>query len=141
MTTTDQRPAAGPRHVSEESRPQAHSVDPTDPIIALRLVEDVARCAVEIVRDTRPVTALSRLVTPEVSAHLARRASLTRRLRGNSARPGRMRLGITGLRTCVVNEKVVEASAVIREVERARFLAMRWELRHTGWRVTVLEIG
>jgi hypothetical protein len=30
---------------------------------------------------------------------------------------------------------------VLREPDRARFLAMRWELRHTGWRVTVLEIG
>ena len=27
------------------------------------------------------------------------------------------------------------------EPERSRFLAMRWELRHSGWRVTVLEIG
>ena len=45
------------------------------------------------------------------------------------------------MRTCVVNERTVEASCVLREPDRARFLAMRWELRHSGWRVTVLEIG
>lgn len=117
-------------------------LSPTDPLVAVRLVESVARCAVEIVRDQRPVTALSRLVTPEVSALLARRAALTRRIRGLSiARPAPGRAVITGVRACVVNETVVEASAVVRESGRARFLAMRWELRHTGWRVTVLEIG
>jgi hypothetical protein len=116
-------------------------VDPRDPEEGVRLVEDVARCAVEIVRDSRPVSTLSRLVTPEVSAYLARRASLTRRIRGLTGRSARVRLAISGVRTCVVTPQVVEASAVVRETDRARFLAMRWELRHTGWRVTVLEVG
>jgi hypothetical protein len=116
-------------------------VDPRDPDDGLRLVESVARCAVEIVRDTRPVSTLSRLVTPEVSAYLARRASLTRRIRGLTGRAPRVRLAISGTRTCVVTPGVVEASTVVRDTDRARFLAMRWELRHTGWRVTVLEVG
>ncbi|MCL6423936.1 Rv3235 family protein [Brachybacterium sp. JHP9] len=132
MTATDHR---------VPTQPQSAGGDPTDPLVAARLVESVARYAVEIVRDARPVTALSRLAIPEVTASLARRANLTRRIRGISGRPPRVRLAITGVRTCVVNPKVVEASAVVREPDRARFIAMRWELRHTGWRITVLEIG
>lgn len=127
LVPTDQQLAAG--------------VDPRDPEDGLRLVENVARCAVEIVRDTRPVSTLSRLVTPEVSAYLARRAALTRRIRGLTGRSPRVRLAISGTRTCVVTPGVVEASTVVRDRDRARFLAMRWELRHTGWRVTVLEVG
>jgi hypothetical protein len=105
------------------------------------MVELVARCAVEIVRDARPVTALSRWVTPEVSAYLARRASLTHRLRGVSTRAPRPRLRISGIHICIPGPASVEATAVVHEADRVRFLAMRWERRHCGWRITVLEIG
>jgi len=134
MTATDQRLQTA------SGRP---GIAPEDPRSVAPMVEAVARSAVEIVRDARPVTALSRVVTPEISAMLARRASLTRRLRGASAPrdPSALRIAVTGVRVCVVDDRTVEASAVLREVGRARFLAMRWELRHTGWRVTVLEIG
>lgn len=133
MTTTDQRPA----HIAAGF--QRLPVD--DPSAAQRMVENVARCAVEIVRDIRPETALSRVVTPEVAITLSRRAALTRRLRATTGYAPDQRIMITGVRTCVVNERTVEASCVVRERDRARFLAMRWELRHTGWRVTVLELG
>lgn len=107
----------------------------------IRLVESVARSAVEVVRDMRPVTGLRRLVTPEIATMLERRAALTRRLRGVTGEAPDRHISVTGVRTCVVNPSTVEASAVLREPGRARFLAMRWELRHSGWRVTVLEIG
>lgn len=107
----------------------------------IRLVETVARRSVEIVRDMRPVTDLRRVVTPEISAMLERRASLTRRLRGVTGQAPDQHIAVSGVHTCVVNPHTVEASAVLREPGRARFLAMRWELRHSGWRVTVLEIG
>src|SRR5699024_12771860 len=51
------------------------------------------------------------------------------------------RLGTHGVRLRVVNVRAMEAGCVVREPERALFLAMRWELRHSGWRVTVLEMG
>ncbi|HIY23518.1 MAG TPA: hypothetical protein H9837_04305 [Candidatus Brachybacterium merdigallinarum] len=129
MTTTDRHALADP------------DIALDDPQMVRKMVEPVARRAVEIVRDMRPVTALSRIVTPEVSVMLARRAALTRRLRATTGYVPPQRVVVTGLRTCVVNERTVEASCVLRETDRARFLAMRWELRHTGWRVTVLEIG
>ena len=132
MTTTDQRPASS-------SSSQRLPLD--DPSAAQRVIERVARYAVEIVRDLRPENALSRLVSPEVEATLSRRAGLTRRLRSTTGYVPDRRIRITGVRTCVVNEKTVEASCVVREPDRARFLAMRWELRHSGWRVTVLELG
>ena len=133
MTTTDQRPA----------RPgaDAEGCSPEDPRTVEPLVVPVARRAVEIVRDMRPENSLSRLVVPEVSHQLARRAALTRRLRASTGYAPPQQLVITGVRICVVNAQTVEASCVLREPDRARFLAMRWELRHTGWRVTVLEIG
>ncbi|MBB5830946.1 Rv3235 family protein [Brachybacterium aquaticum] len=114
---------------------------PNDPRSVERLIEPVARRAVEIIRDMRPENALSRLVTPEVASTLARRAALTRRLRASAGYAPTRQLQVTGVRMCVVNEHTVEASCVLREPDRARFLAMRWELRHSGWRVTVLEIG
>lgn len=130
MTTTDQRPADSATRVAPED---PRSIEP--------LVAPVARRAVEIVRDMRPENSLARLVTPEVGLHLARRAALTRRLRATTGYAPPRQLMVTGVRMCVVNEHTVEASCVLREPDRARFLAMRWELRHTGWRVTVLEIG
>lgn len=133
MTTTDQRPA----HAIARTAAFA----PEDPRSVEQLVAPVARRAVEIVRDMRPENSLSRLVTPEVGHHLARRAALTRRLRATTGFAPPRQLMVTGVRICVVNAQTVEASCVLREPERARFLAMRWELRHTGWRVTVLEIG
>lgn len=36
---------------------------------------------------------------------------------------------------------MAKAICVLREPDRARFLSMRWELRYSGWLVTVLEIG
>lgn len=132
MSTTDQ-------HVMNPGRTRPVPVE--DPRTATRMVEAVARYAVEIVRDLRPATALQRVVTPEVSAMLARRADLTRRLRASTGYEPSPRIAVTGARSCIVNERTVEASCVVREPGRARFLAMRWELRHSGWRVTVLEIG
>ncbi|MDN5820048.1 MAG: Rv3235 family protein [Brachybacterium sp.] len=133
MTTTDQRPA--------HSGARTTAVTPDDPRSVEPLVAPVARRAVEIIRDMRPENSLARLVTPEVGQHLARRAALTRRLRASTGYAPPRQLMVTGVRLCVVNEHTVEASCVLREPDRARFLAMRWELRHTGWRVTVLEIG
>ncbi|MFC7376302.1 Rv3235 family protein [Brachybacterium sp. GCM10030267] len=133
MTTTDQR-AARAGDASE-------TLPADDPRVVERMVEPVARRAVEIVRDMRPENALARIVTPEVAKLLSRRAALTRRLRAATGYAPPQRLLVTGVRTCVVNEQTVEASCVLREPDRARFLAMRWELRHSGWRVTVLEIG
>lgn len=133
MTTTDQR--------SAQSISRSAVFAPEDPRSVEALVAPVARRAVEIVRDMRPENSLARLVTPEVGQHLARRAALTRRLRATTGYAPTRQLMVSGVRICVVNEQTVEASCVLREPDRARFLAMRWELRHTGWRVTVLEIG
>ncbi|MEE1649613.1 Rv3235 family protein [Brachybacterium sp. J144] len=133
MTSIYHRPA----HTGEQSGPQRTD----DPGQVQRMVEAVARHAIEIVRDMRPENALSRIVTPEVTSMLARRAALTRRLRATTGYAPVQRVQVTGVRTCIVNERTVEASCVVREPERSRFLAMRWELRHSGWRVTVLEIG
>lgn len=132
MTITDQRPAT-----IASDLPIPH----TDPRTAERMVEPVARCAVEIIRDIRPENALARIVTPEVATMLARRASLTRRLRAATGRAPAQKIIVSGVHTCVVNERTVEASCVLRDPDRSRFLAMRWELRHSGWRVTVLEVG
>ena len=132
MTTTDQRPAT----VATEQQ-----IPLSDPRTAERMVAAVARCAVEIIRDMRPENALARIVTPEVATMLSRRAALTRRLRATTGYVPAKRIAVSGVRTCVVNERTVEASCVLRDPDRSRFLAMRWELRHSGWRVTVLEVG
>lgn len=138
MTAIDQRPA----RIAPGTAP-AFSM--TDPDRARRMVETLSRFAVEITRAQRPVSTLSQLVTPEILAMLQRRADLTRRLRGIAVSPPaehERRTAVRGVRVCMVSDEVVEASAVICERDRARFIAMRWELRpRTGWKVTVLELG
>lgn len=138
MTVTDQ-------HTDPSPTPSPGiAVGMQGPVPEQRMVETVARFAVEIIRDTRPVMTLSRMVTPEILGMLERRASLTRRLRGARPDAGRAlpaRVVLRGVRVCTVSETVVEASAVLHETGRARFVAMRWELRPRGWKVTVLEIG
>ena len=131
MTTTDQH----------RVRSGAEKLEWDDPRLVEQMTETVARCAVDVVRARRPVHAISRFVTPDVSAMLARRAELTVRLRALSGKVPPQHAVVTGVRICQVNEKVVETSCVLREPDRARFLAMRWELRRRGWRVTVLEMG
>ncbi|GAA4521667.1 Rv3235 family protein [Brachybacterium paraconglomeratum] len=139
MSATDQRPV--PQVPGPGNAEDARDYAPDDPRAIEHLIVPVARRAVEIVRDMRPENSLTRLVTPEISQQLARRAALTRRLRATTGFAPARALMVTGVRICIVNEHTVEASCVLREPDRARFLAMRWELRHTGWRVTVLEIG
>lgn len=131
------------QHPSAPTGEAVVAPDPHSPATAVRMTETVARFAVEIVRDMRPCATLSRLVTPEIAVMLERRAQLTRRLRGATGpdRSGASRIVVRGVRTCIVSDTVVEASAVVHERGRARFLALRWELRPRGWRVTVLELG
>src|SRR5699024_3678278 len=133
MTTTDQRPA------HPDTRTAAPA--PDDPRAVRPLIRPVGRRAAAFLRALRPAAPLSRVITPEVAQQLARRAALTRRLRATTGYAPPRQLMVPGVRQCVVNDHTVEASCVLREPDRARFLAMRWELRHTGWRVTVLEIG
>ncbi len=136
MSTTDQQPVAPPMPNGREG------LQPNDPRTIERMIEPVARRAVEIVRDMRPPdNALTRIVTPRGRSHALPARALTRRLRAATGYAPPKQLQISGVRTCIVNERAVEASCVLREPDRARFLAMRWELRHTGWKVTVLEIG
>lgn len=123
---------------------QPEEIPADDPRIAVRMTETVARFAVEIVRDVRASATLSRLVSPEILTMLERRRALTRRLRGGTAGTRgdiAARVVLRSVRTCIVDERTVEASAVLCEPDRARFIALRWELRARGWRVTVLEIG
>ncbi|WP_157085692.1 Rv3235 family protein [Devriesea agamarum] len=101
----------------------------------------IARCAVEIARGYRSPTAISQHVLPDIIEGLKMRAALARRLRGND-HPGRTAaITVSGIRTCMITANVVEASAVIHEVGRSRFVAMRFEKRRGHWRVVVLELG
>lgn len=128
-----------------QARPDAHADggDPLSPQTAVRLTESVARCAVEIIRARRQVTSLRRWVTPEIAENLHRRGELTRRLRGTAAARhlAPAPVVVRGVRTCVVSDTAVEASAVIHERDRARFMVMRWELLRRRWKVVLLQIG
>ncbi len=108
---------------------------------ARRLITAVSRNVMEILLGQRPMTSLDSVLDMEVRNRLLQRSRLiaqAARARGVT-RLGRITVG--GVNICRVSSTVVEASSVVTDSRRARFLVMRWELRHSGWRVVVLEIG
>ena len=137
MTITAPRPLS-PDHSGTRPLEQRSPGD-----VSEGLVETIARFAVEIVRGTRASATLSRFVNMDVLAGLERRADLTRRLRGRAVAGASTppRVVLRGTRLCRIDASTVEASTVLHEPHRARFVAMRLERRGDRWKVTVLEIG
>lgn len=101
----------------------------------------IGRGVVEIIRGHRSPSALRPWLAPDVLAQLTRRAELAKRLADGPRRSPGTGLRLGGVRVCVVTDRAVEASVVVREPHRARALALRLELQRGRWKVTALEIG
>ncbi len=121
---------------------------------ARRLVEQWAhrfsQAAVEIVGGDRPASQLLRWTTSRVYADLERRAVLVARAGGHQpgqARVQPVRPQVLGVRTCFVDQSIVEAAAHVRYGARSRALAARFERRRpryedtTRWICTALEFA
>ncbi|MGQ4494118.1 Rv3235 family protein [Dermabacteraceae bacterium P13095] len=119
---------------------QIAPANPRSSEYARQLAPVLARVTVETMRGMRAPTLLRQYAVPDVLADVERRASLSLRLRlGKQPPNSAVRVGT--VRTCQVSNTALEASAVVQEPYRARCLAFRLELRHSGWRMTALEVG
>lgn len=106
-----------------------------------RLIAAVSRNVMEILLGQRAVTSLDAILDMEVRSRLLQRSRFiaqAAKARGVT-RLGRITVG--GVNVCRVSETVVEASSVVTDSRRSRFLVMRWELKRSGWRVVVLDVG
>jgi hypothetical protein len=103
-----------------------------------------AQAAVEIVGGDRPASQLLRWSSPEVYADLNRRAQLVARAGGHQPGQGRVqpvRPRVIGVRTCFVDNGIVEAGLHIRYGQRSRAVAARFERREDRWVCTALEFA
>lgn len=85
----------------------------------------------------RPVTQLSRWVTPEIRERVARRGILSRQ---RHQRPGGA-LQVRTLRVCEPLDGVAEVAAVIGYRARVRAVALRMSGVDGRWLITALELG
>ncbi|MCR6647975.1 MAG: Rv3235 family protein [Cellulomonas sp.] len=122
-------------HVQEaaDDQPAAVAVDHRS------LVGSLALASIESLVGRRPVAQLARWLTPGVYDALHARATASARVLG--PRTGGRAVVVRNVRTCRLDERVVEASAVVDDGIRVRALALRLEAHRQSWRVTALEIG
>ncbi|MDO5645534.1 MAG: Rv3235 family protein [Dermabacter sp.] len=108
---------------------------------AERIIRTVARQALEVINGYRPHTSLHPILVLEERERLRSRAALIATHRTATGCQVAPRIHVGGINICHVNDTVMETTAIVRDSLRARFICMRWELRHSGWRITVLEFG
>jgi len=112
---------------------------PAAPLDHRALARMLALASVESLVGRRPVAQLARWLTPGVFDALSARATVSARVLG--PRAGARGVTVRQVTTCRVDERVVEASAVVDDGLRVRALALRLEAHRRSWRVTALEIG
>jgi hypothetical protein len=102
------------------------------------------QAAVEIAGGDRPVSQLVRWTVPDVYDDLARRAQLVRAAalrEPSTVRVQHVRPQVESVRTCWVDDDVVEVSARVRYGHRSRAVAVRFEKRADRWQATALEFA
>lgn len=104
------------------------------------------QACVEVIGGDRPVAQLVRWTVPEVHHELAYRAGVVARAGVHQAGQGRgrrpvVRPQVENVRTCFVDDRVVEVCARVRYGERNRALAGRLELISDRWQCVALEFG
>lgn len=98
----------------------------------------VLQATLESLTGFRPVTHLSRWVSPEVYDALARRAALAARV----AEPTRaQRPAIRNVRASSVSKGRVDVIATILDGDRIRAVAIEMIVRRSRWIVTEIQIG
>jgi len=137
--TPSSRPAR-PRFVPEEffgQQPTSASELP-DPA---PLLENLARCVIEILAGARDLEQISRWVTDDVYRHLLRRVVLSTRARqARGERAVRPSFALGSLHSCAPRDGAVEAAVVIRGRARTRVVAIRLEGLDRRWRATAIHV-
>jgi hypothetical protein len=139
LAHTPSRPSRG---VSTEDffahQPTSTSVLP-DP---RPLIENLARCVIEVLAGARDLEQISRWVTDDVYRHLLKRTVLSARARQAKGQqpPVRPTFTMGGVIICEPADGVVEAVVIIRGRARARAVALRLEGLDRRWRATAIHV-
>jgi hypothetical protein len=103
------------------------------------------QAVVEIAAGDRPLTQVLRHSVPEVYDDLGARARTVRAARGRAAGqvrgPGPARPVVVGVRTALVRDDAVEASAHVRYGRRSRAVAARFEVVRDRWQCVAISWG
>jgi hypothetical protein len=117
---------------TDEERPGAPATG--DPALVARRL---ATASVEVIAGSRPAAQMARWLAPGVLDALRSRAMLARHAALHLTHAPNVR----NLRICLLDERVVEATAVVDDGRRVRAVAVRLEAHRGMWRATALEVG
>ncbi len=129
------RVAGGDEFFAAQPTPARALPDP------MPLVENLTRCAIEVLAGARDLDQMSRWVTEDVYRRLLKRTVLASRARALKRQPAvrpQFRLGEPHLSSPA--DGVVEAVVVVHGSMRTRAVAIRLEGLDSRWRATALSV-
>ena len=105
------------------------------------LMENLARCVLEVLAGARDLEQLSRWVADDVYRHLLKRVVLSTRARqARGTPPGRPSFRIGRTITCEQADGVVEGVVIIHGKARTRAVAIRLEGLDRRWRASAINV-
>ena len=105
------------------------------------LLENLTRCAVEILAGARDLEQIARWVSDDVYRQLRKRVVLATRARqARGQAPARPSFTIGTTRICEPADGVVEAVVIVRGRARTRAVAIRLEGLDSRWRATAIHV-
>ncbi|WP_374946528.1 Rv3235 family protein [Agreia sp.] len=105
------------------------------------LMENLARCVLEVLAGARDLDQLSRWVADDVYRHLLKRVVLSTRARQARGAPiGRPSFRIGNTITCEPADGVVEGVVIVHGKARTRAVAIRLEGLDKRWRASAINV-
>jgi hypothetical protein len=105
------------------------------------LMENLARCVLEVLAGARDLDQLSRWVADDVYRHLLKRVVLATRARQARGTPvGRPSFRIGNTITCEPADGVVEGVVIVHGKARTRAVAIRLEGLDKRWRASAINV-
>ncbi|HEV7949183.1 MAG TPA: Rv3235 family protein [Glaciihabitans sp.] len=105
------------------------------------LLENLARCLVEILAGARDLEQIARWVSDDVYRHLLKRVVLsTRARRARGQQPARPAFSISSTSLCEPRSGVIEAVVIVNNRVRTRAVAIRLEGLDKRWRATAIHV-
>jgi hypothetical protein len=105
------------------------------------LMENLARCVLEVLAGARDLDQLSRWVADDVYRHLLKRVVLSTRARQARGTPaGRPSFRIGNTVTCEPADGVVEGVVIVHGKARTRAVAIRLEGLDNRWRASAINV-
>ncbi|WP_207454744.1 Rv3235 family protein [Herbiconiux sp. SYSU D00978] len=105
------------------------------------LLENLARCVVEVLAGARDLEQIARWVSDDVYRHLLKRVVLSTRARqAKGQAPTRPAVRIGSVLVCQPRDGVVEATVVVHARARTRAVALRLEGLDRRWRATAIHV-